>query len=234
MKNTKKMRRLLTGAVLAGVVALTAMPAQAHTGFSNRLRFFDSDTGSAQWQYNRVDSPLDADASRIKLAVAEQDGDDYALAFANGTQVRNRLAGTVRNLSFDFLTTTYVGNGAPRISVDLDMDGDNDYDLSAFLAAFHCQEAIPSSTWGRADFTGRTTAGCSIFVGAETFTSDGVSSAWALFAAAHPTAKVLDAYVVMDEVGQSFIDRVAFQNHMFTRGANNASGIKHCPNEASC
>ena len=228
------MRKLLMGAVVAGLVALMAMPASAHTGFPNRLQFLDSDTGSAQWQYNRVDSPLDSDASRIKLAVAEQTGDDYALAFANGTQVRNRLVGTVRNLSFDYLTTTHVGAGAPRISVDLDIDGDNAWDLSAFLAAFHCQEAIPSSSWGRADFTGRITPGCVIFVGAETFTSDGVGSAWALFAAAHPTYKVLDAYVVMDEIGQSFIDRVAFQNHMFTRGANDASGIKHCPNESSC
>ena len=228
------MKKLIMTAVLAGLVALAATPAQAHVGPTRALRLQSSDTGSAQWQYNRSDSPADTDHGRLKLAVAEQDGDDYALAWADGTGVRGKAVTAVRNLSFDFLTTTYVGAGAPRISVDLDIDGDTDYDQSAFLAAFHCQAPYAASNWARADFTGRTTAGCSIFVGAEQFTSDGVSSAWALMAAAHPNWTVLDAYVVMDEIGQSFIDRLAFQRHMFTRGGHGTDSIKECMTEAAC
>lgn len=229
------MKKLIMTAVLAGLIALAAAPAMAHVGHSFALRLQDSDTGSAQWQYNRVDSPADADKGRLKLAVALQDGDDYALAWADGTGIRGKAVEAVRNLSFDFLSTTYVGAGAPRISVDVDTTGDGTADVYAYLSALYCQEAYSGSDWSRADFTGRTAAGCSIYASdGGPYTSDGTSSAWAVFAAAHRGATVLDAYVVMDEVGQSFIDRLAFQRHMFTRAGHGPASIKECPTESAC
>jgi hypothetical protein len=230
------MKKFLAVVFLAVMVASVSMSASAHVGNGRRLRFQTSDTGSAQWQYNRVDSPLDANAGRLKLAVAEQDGDDYAIAFANGTGIRNRDVDTVRNLSFDFRTTSYVGAGAPRISVEVDTNNDFVTDVYVYLSAFYCGADIGSG-WSRADFTGRLAAGCLFYTsepGSPTYVSDGVEDAWTKFANLHSGARVLDAYVVMDEVGQAFIDRIAFQNHMFTRGASNSTGIVHCPNEGSC
>ena len=44
------------------------------------------------------------------------------------------------------------------------------------------------------------------------------------------TWKVVQAYFIMDEEGTAFVDRLAFQNEMFT--APNV--IVNCPAEASC
>ncbi len=67
-----------------------------------------------------------------------------------------------------------------------------------------------------------------------TFTSDGASSAWALFAAAHPGYKVLDAYLVMDEDGTAFVDRLAFHNRMFQSSGSGTAAVKACGSEAVC
>ena len=40
-------------------------------------------------------------------------------------------------------------------------------------------------------------------------------SAWDVFAAAHPGAEVLRAYMVQDEVGQAFVDRIVIGHRMF-------------------
>ena len=40
-------------------------------------------------------------------------------------------------------------------------------------------------------------------------------SAWDVFAAAHPGAEVLNAYMVQDEVGQAFVDRIVIGHRMF-------------------
>jgi hypothetical protein len=42
------------------------------------------------------------------------------------------------------------------------------------------------------------------------------------------------AFVILDEVGTVFIDRVAMQNHMFVRAGTGPAAIKHCPFESSC
>ena len=170
--------------------------------------------------------------ARLKLAVAEQTGNDYVVARAEHTGIVGKGVARVRNLSFDVLTSTYVGAGSPRISVEVDTTGDGDADVYAYLAAFHCSEAIPGSNWARADFTGRISAGCDLYASdqAGPYASTGTQSAWAVFAAAHPGATVIDAYVVADEVGQSYIDNLAFQRHVFTGKGRMAE----CTTEASC
>jgi hypothetical protein len=210
--------------------------ALAHTGPNQHLVFGEFDTGSATWQPRRNDSPLDTNRGRIKLAVAEQTGDDYVLAYANGTGIRGKVVENVRNLSFDFRHLNYVGAGAPRISVEVDTNDDGVADVYVYLSAAYCAEVL-NGAWSRADFTGRTSAGCAFYTSEPVlpYESNGVEDAWTDFANAHAGARVLDAYVVMDEVGQSFIDRLAFQNHMFTRKPTpKGKGIEHCPTEGSC
>jgi hypothetical protein len=209
------------------------------------LKFFSQDTAGILWQSGRQDSPLDANGSRVMVTVLHQDGVfpyDYAGAFGECTGIIGKTINQVRNLSFDFMNASrpvshpvHIGAGAPRYSVDLDTDGDNIYDGSAYLAASYCEAVHPEDpAWSRADFTGRVIAGCSLQFGADTYTSDGASSAWALFAAAHPTYKVLDAYLVMDEDGTAFVDRLAFHNRMFQSSGSGTAAVKACASEAVC
>jgi hypothetical protein len=230
--------KTIFASALVGVGILMAVPASA-TCPNLKLQFFSGDTGGIFWQQPRVDSPLDPNKSRLMGTVLFQDGDDFFGAFSNCTGIERKFIGSVRNLSFDFMNETgnpvHIGAGSPRYSVELDTDNDNLTDLIAFLAAFHCPAVLVEDTrWSRADWTGRTLAGCSIFVGSEQFTSDGVTSAWGLMSAAHPTWKVVQAYLVVDEEGTVFVDRLAFQSLMFTGSGSGSGATKSCPSESSC
>jgi hypothetical protein len=145
----------------------------------------------------------------------------------------------VKNLSFDFMNETgqpvTIAVGSPLYSVEIDKDGDGITDDVASLTAFYCPDVEPEdTTWSRADFTGRTSVGCEIWLNSDgtnpAADSTGTKSAWAVLAAAHPTWKVVQAYLVVSEVGSVFLDRLAFQNEMFTA----ASTVVNCPSEASC
>jgi hypothetical protein len=232
--------------------ALVALPAAATNKCSNasnkKLKFFSYDTAEIVWQSNRIDSPLDPNKSRIMIHVLLQDGIepyDYAGAYNDCTGIEGKTIEQVRNLSYDFLNTSsqpvHVGAGSPRISVELDTNGDGDAELYAYLAGFHCEAVLPEdTTWSRADFTGRVSAGCSIYTNVSgPHSSDGTISAWQALAVAYPGAKVVDAYLVADEDAggtgaTSFVDRLAFYNRMFTSSGSGSAAIKNCPSEASC
>ena len=235
--------KTLSTFAFAGLLLLLAGPASATNCTQKRaLEFFSYDTAGILWQNQRQDSPLDSGKQRIMVHVLFQDGVepyDYAGAIAECTGIENKLVGQVRNLSFDFLNTSsqpvHIGGGSPRYSVEIDSDNDGVADTVAFMAAVHCDAPlVEDPEWSRADFTGRVTAGCSIFVGAEQFTSDGSSSAWSLMATAHPTWKVKQAYLLVDEDGTTFVDRLAFHNRMFTGPGTGSAGIKNCGSEAVC
>lgn len=205
------------------------------------LKFFGDDTGVITWQSGRVDSPLDADSSRLAVHVLRQDGNDYSGAISNCTGIRGKLVGNVRNLSFEFLNETtepsvHVGAGAPRYSVEVDTDGDTVTDYVAYLSAFYCGDQLSENpAWSRADFTGRVAAGCAFYTSSgELFTSDGVKSAWTLFAEAHPTFKVVNAYLVVDEAGTTFVDRLAFHAKMYRKAGTTTAAVASCANEAAC
>lgn len=205
------------------------------------LQFFGDDTGIIAWQKPRLDSPLDPNNSRLGIHVLNQDGDDYAGAYNDCTGIEKLLVGQVRNLSFDFLNQTgnpdvHVGAGAPRISVDLDTDGDGSTDAYAYLSAYYCQVPLAENPrWSRSDFTGRVLAGCGFYTSfGGPYESDGVSSAWSVFAAAFPNARVNQAYLVMDEPGTAFVDRLAFHNKMFQQAGTGSAAVKTCASESVC
>ena len=236
------MRKLFSFAA-AGLAMVMAIPAGAATCADSsfrKLQFFSDDTGGILWQSPRVDSPLDTGTARLMVHVLSQDGNDYAGAFGNCTGIEGKLVTAVMNLSFEFMNLTgnpfvHISAGAPRYSVDLDTNNngvfDTGVDVSASLAAFHCEEVRKEDTrWSRAYWTSRNAAGCSLFVGSEQFTSNGTTSAWALMAAAHPTWKVLKAYFIMDEEGTTFVDRLAFQSQQFY----GSGAPKSCSSEAGC
>jgi len=240
------MRKLRKVVLVAGVAAMTlslAVPANALSN-KNKLKFsvvtVGTGSASAGWQ-SGSDSPADGpNSQRIKLTVnsIDQFNYGYALAFNNnaGINWQGVSVGNVKNLSFDFMNaspgTGYVGAGAPRISVDIDTGGSPAAEASAFLAGSYCNTpyASPNDDWSRADFTGQTAVGCTLFFQNVAYSSDGVNSAWAVFAAANPTYIARSAYVVMDETGTAYLDRLAIQNKMFVAPSKTAN----CPTEVSC
>lgn len=236
--------KTLIALALASAV-LVAFPASATNKCSKKqpLEFFSYDTAGILWQNNRQDSPLDSGTQRIMVSVLFQDGVepyDYAGAIAACTGIEKKTLGAVKNLSFDFLNTSsqpvHVSGGSPRISVEIDSDGDGGTDEIAYLAGVYCDNPLPEDPdWSRADFTGRVAAGCSFYATSDAlpFASDGAKSAWTLFAEAHPTWKVVQAYLLVDEDGTAFVDRLAFQNRMFT-GPGSGAAVKTCGSEGAC
>lgn len=224
--------------------ALVAFPASATNKCDKKAVLFSSDTAIIAWQSPRLDSPLDANNARLGVHVLNQDGDDYALAYSKCSGAEHKNVADVRNLSFEFLNTTgnpgvHVGNGAPRYSVDIDVDGNGSYDYSAFLSGAFCnQPLVENLGWSRADFTGRVSAGCELQANGVSYISDGTKSAWRLFAEANPAAKLYGdlapAYLVMDEPGTAFVDRLAFHNIMYQASGTGSSAARACPSEASC
>jgi hypothetical protein len=226
------------------MMAGTASATNCSNANFKKLQFFSSDTGGILWQNQRLDSPLDPNSQRLLVHLLRQDGDDWAGAYSNCSGIEGKLVGDVRNLSFDFLNaigepSVHIGAGAPRYSVDIDSDGDGDYDYSAFLAAFYCQGTTTDVRWSRADFTGQTALNaCSVWANGVQYFSDGTRSAWKVYADANPTARLMSylgpAYLVMDEDGTAFVDRLAFHNKMYVQNGTGSAAIKNCPSEASC
>ena len=118
------MRKFLGIVAVAGAILTLAGTAQARTAQpAEQLRLEEHDTGTAGWQRHVSDSPADSGHQRVKLAVAEQTGNDYVVVVAPRSGVRGPID-EVGHLGFDVLTRTYIGAGAPRISVGIDTDGD--------------------------------------------------------------------------------------------------------------
>jgi hypothetical protein len=230
----------LAGAALVAVGTAGATPPKC----DKKIQLFSSDTAIIAWQSPRLDSPRDPNSARIGIHVLNQDGDDYALAYSKCSGAEHKKVGDVRNLSFEFLNQTgnpdvHVGNGAPRYSVDIDADGDGSYDYSAFLSGYFCNEPMAENPkWSRADFTGRISAGCELQANGVSYISDGAKSAWKLFAEANPNAKLYGdlapAYLVMDEAGTAYVDRLAFHNIMYQASGTGSSAAKTCSNESAC
>lgn len=234
----------ILGFTCAAVWLLAAGTADATTSCNKKIVLFSSDTAIIAWQSPRVDSPLDPNSARLGVHVLNQDGDDYALAYSKCSGAEHKKVGDIRNLSFEFLNTAgnpdvHVGNGAPRYSVDIDVDGNGSYDFSMFLSGFFCnQPLVENLGWSRADFTGRVSPGCELQANGVSYVSNGTKSAWKLFAEANPNAvlygDLAPAYLVMDEAGTAYVDRLAFHNIMYQASGTGSAAAKACPSEASC
>ena len=160
------MRKFLGIVAVAGAILTLAGTAQARTAQpAERLRLEEHDTGSGAWQRGVSDSPADTGAQRVKLAVAEQTGDDYVVVVAPRSGVRGPID-EVGHLGFDVLTRTYVGAGAPRISVELDTDGD-----TLPISTHTCRRSTASGTTPAATGRGRTSPTGSPSVARSTRTS---------------------------------------------------------------
>jgi hypothetical protein len=231
------MKKLVT--VMSALVLLLtfAGSATANTGKHARLRLTATGNAEIGWTVGK-DSPLDGNRWALNMSLNGPTYSGYTNAFApwltrNDGGKTVLAAGSVRNLSFDFLNASgggYVG-AAPRISVVFTSG------LVAYLEAFYCDKVIAEGdgTWSRADFTGQKAVGCTISdSNGGWWASDGTHSAWQVFLAANPGLYVDYGVVVQDESDMSplraRIDRIAMQNHMQT----GPTRVVHCPTELSC
>jgi hypothetical protein len=246
---------IIMGAVIATALTLLGSTA-ASAAVAKRLQYDTCTSGDSIGWARGTDSPLDGNHQSL-ASVVSSGGCAEAYSFRTG--IENQDVNNVRNLSFDFLASEAAGHGgAPRISVLLRSHNDTidpDHPFTGLHVAYlqgspdpgKCGVAIAQDpTWYRADFTGQTAPGCTFYddLGL-TYSSDGVMSAWDVFAAAHPDYYVVGAddpvfgggpgagaFMVEDEAGTYHVDRLAIQNLMFIR--NRPQYVQNCPTEASC
>ena len=220
------MRKFVVTAV-AAVSALAFVATAAASALpANQVLHFQG-AGSHVWNVKGGDSPHDTNTKALRLHIGDPSTGGYVVAYSNRSIHIATDAEAVKNLSFEFKATRYVGAGSPRISVEF-QNGD-----VAYLSASYCNHTI-GNDWSRADFT-RFKTNCSFFVSGETagqYVADGSRSAWRVYTDANPDQIVEQAYLVGDETGTSRIDRLSLgAGAMYTAG--NAVG-RFCPTEAAC
>ena len=217
------MKKFVVGtAVALASLAFVAIASAAPLPASQHLHL--QGTGGAFWNTLGGDAPHDADTRALRMNVG---AGKYVFAYSNRSLDIGKDVQAVTNLSFEFKATSYVGAGAPRISVEF-QNGD-----IAYLSALYCNHpmAVMGNAWARADFT-RFHNDCSIWVAGQQYLADGARSAWRVYADAHPDQVVEQAYLVGDEAGLYRIDRLSLgAGVMYTSG--NKVG-KRCTTEASC
>ena len=220
------MKKFVVTAVAAVSALAFAASALASALPANQALQFQG-AGTHVWNVKGGDSPHDTNTKALRLHVGDPSTGGYVVAYSKRSIHIATDAEAVKNLSFEFKATGYVGAGSPRISVEF-QNGD-----VAYLSASYCNHTI-GSDWSRADFT-RFKTNCSFFVSGETagqYVADGSRSAWRVYTDANPDQIVEQAYLVGDETGTSRIDRLSLgAGVMYTNG--NKVGT-FCPTEAAC
>lgn len=215
-------------AAVAALAFVATASADVLLPVSQTLRF--GGDGGHLWNKFGGDSPYDSNTRALRMNVGDPGAGEYVFAYSKRSLEISKDAGAVANLSFEFKATSYVGAGAPRISVEF-QNGD-----IAYLSASYCNHpmAATSGAWARADFT-RFHDNCSFFVTGATggqYSAEAGRSAWRVYTDAHPDQVVEQAYLVGDETGVYRIDRLSLgAGVMYTSG--NRVG-KRCTTEASC
>jgi len=166
----------------------------------------------------------------IALSDGSEDGDFAYYAFTGWWDQNLSDVSKIR-ASFIAADGTVNSGGSPRISLEVDMNGDGTYDLEdgtvdegdvdgvIYLDPAHCGNLMANG-WTYSDFTGDVTD-CSIFDSfGNQYTSDGVTSAWDMLVADpdYAEAKVWFAYAIQDaSVGTNYIDRIMLDSAFLTK-----------------
>jgi hypothetical protein len=185
---------------------------------------------------NGDDSPLDSNSKALVVHTISNDlaAYDYVEVTTKASLNINQPASQIKNLSFDAYKAALQG-GSPRIEVYF-TNPLTDGSTHVAIDALNCQQEI-SSTWVRADATGRTAAGCTIYTSKGTpYSSDGTHTAWQNLVAANSDAVVAFTFLVVDEpssqTGVDYrVDRIALGTGKYY---NNGNSPVICATEAAC
>ena len=150
---------------------------------------------------NGDDSPLDANSSALVVHTPANDtagNYDVAEVFTRASLYLDKPAAQIKNLSFDAYKPALQG-GSRRIDVVFENPLNSDGSSYVAIDAINCQQTL-SSTWVRADATGQTSPGCTIYTSnGHAYSSDGTNSAWSNFVAANSDAVVAYTFMVFDQ-----------------------------------
>jgi hypothetical protein len=199
-----------------------------------------TDGSFAKWvrfPANGDDSPLDSNSKALVVHTISNNlsAYDYVEVTTKASLNINTPADQIRNLSFDAYKAALQG-GSPRIVVYFANPLVDDNSPYVAIDAINCQQAI-SSTWVRADATGRTSPGCTIYTSNGTpYTSDGTNTAWQNLVAANPGAVVAYSFLVFDQpssqTGTDYrVDRIALGTGKVYNASNSPVA---CTTEAAC
>jgi hypothetical protein len=216
------MKKLVVATAVVASLAVIGSAAAASLPSGQTLRYEGG--GTHVWNKNGGDSPLDANAKALRLHVGDPNAGDYVAVYSTRSLHIGKDAEAVTNLSFDFKTSTHVGAGAPRISVEF---GNGDV---AYLSALYSNHPIGDG-WARADFT-RFVNDSSIWVAGVEYKADGTRSAWKVYTDSHPDQIVKRAYLVADESGNYRIDRLSIGAGVIYGSGNKVGTL--CPTEGAC
>jgi hypothetical protein len=187
------------------------------------------------------DSPLDSNIRGWKVvvpAVNPEIGNCAVSGWTDASLVLNKPIATVKNVSFDWRGPT--GNppgtgvgGSPRISLYFGTLADP-FQHVLFMDGVSCWKPIGAFGWRRSDFTGMlsTEALCTMNLDGVFYTNTPTQSAWAVMAAAEPTLVAQYSFIVMDQPGTYYLDRMVLGTQRLYGSKD--SPDKTCTTEASC
>ncbi|MEA2509738.1 MAG: hypothetical protein QOG21_1820 [Actinomycetota bacterium] len=174
-------------------------------GTGNYVTSTCSTIGWKDMGQNGKDSPIDTNDHALVATICPG---DFAEAYTTRSLNINKAPGDVKNISFDYLTSSITGAGQVYIAAVMNNG------TILYLDPTYCSKTI-SSTWSRADFTGTTTAGaCSAYdSNGNLYTSNGTENVLQVFQDANPG--VLLSYTFMGFFGVTsttttyVVDRIA-------------------------
>jgi hypothetical protein len=228
-------RRVFGILVASSIMLLLAGTAFADTAVGDyqrlRIQLDPNQSGcatagsTAQWVTGN-DAPGDTNS---KLFAVHVGTGGCVIAYSTASYGKSISVADQKNLSYEFANEPTLGAGEFYLAVEF-----NNGDV-AYLDPYYCHHdiAVTGGAWQRSDFTGFT-SNCGFYVTGATggfYEADGTSSAWAVYAAAHPDQQVVHRYMVFS-FGDHQLDRISLgAGKMYTRSNRYAVS---CTTEASC
>jgi hypothetical protein len=181
------------------------------------------------------DSPLDSNIKAWRVIIP---ADCYSAGATLASLDQNVPIENVKNLSFDWRNSTSATpgtavGGSPRIVAFFD-NGD-----ALHMAAVDCRKDLSQSsfTWSRSDFTGfkSTDAPCVGYKDADSaqpYPNTPTMSVLQAYALAHPGRTMTYVFIVMDQAGTYYLDRIALGTQRLY--GNGDLPMKTCTTEGSC
>jgi hypothetical protein len=199
----KKILLALTAVVAIGVAVPVALgatqPAPTFPTFAGTLTCFDGP--SEDTIYGGKCTVTKYGVATLNNNGGDPDG-EYSGVYVKNSNLVGKAIGTINQLGFSYRSTATAGS--PRISLGIDKNGDGNYDVFAFISAFHCNSGASNHVDVIHDPT------CTIFMGSDVYAN------WAAMVADHPEYRVgYLPFVIADDPGTWTVFNVKLGKSLF-------------------